>query len=94
MHLTGIRVRELSDFEIDDHQTPQPAMKEKEIDAIPLRADAQPTLPADERKIPTQLQQKIFEMSQENPLPNRFRNTRLLSQEIREPAGLLFPPPE
>jgi len=58
MHLSCIRVAETSQFEINNHQTPKPPMKENEIDTIPLITNAHPFLPANKGKIPAKLKEK------------------------------------
>jgi len=47
-------------------------MGKQQIDAIPLLADAQPTLPADEREVPAEFQEKPFQMLQERLLQLAF----------------------
>ena len=51
VHLAGIGVGELADLEVDDHQAPEAAVEEQQIDAEPLVADAQAPLAADEGKV-------------------------------------------
>jgi hypothetical protein len=51
MHLPGIGVSELPQFQIDDHQTTQSPVKEQEVDAIPFVVDAQSSLSSDKREI-------------------------------------------
>ena len=51
LHLAGVGVGELANLQIDDNETPQLAVKEKEIDAKPFCADPQPALAADEGKV-------------------------------------------
>ena len=46
----------LAEFEIDDDETAQTAVKKYQIDSIPLAANAQPFLPANERKVSAQLE--------------------------------------
>ena len=56
MHLPRIGMGKLADFQIDDEETAQAAVKKYQIDSIPLAANAQPFLPADERKVSAQLE--------------------------------------
>jgi hypothetical protein len=56
MHLPCIGMGKLADFQIHDDETAQTAVKEYQIDSIPLAANAQPFLPADERKVSAQFQ--------------------------------------
>jgi len=44
MHLPGIRVAELADFEVDDDQATQLSMKKDQVDAKPVVVDAKPAL--------------------------------------------------
>jgi hypothetical protein len=39
VHLAGVRVREFAEFQINNHQAPQAAMKKKQVDAEPLISD-------------------------------------------------------
>lgn len=62
MHLTRVCVCEFSELEIDDHETPQPPMKEQQVDAVPGRPYAKTPLSADEREVATKLEQERFEL--------------------------------
>ena len=62
VHLPGIGMSEFAELQVDHHQTPQLAMEEEQIDAIPFIADAQASLPSDEREIAAEFQQEGFEL--------------------------------
>ena len=51
MHLTGIRMGEFSDLEVDDNERLEAAMEKQQIDAIPLVTDAKPALSANESEV-------------------------------------------
>src|SRR5438094_473974 len=48
VHLARIGMRELADFQINNHKAPQFAVKEKKIDAVPFAAESQSALATDE----------------------------------------------
>src|SRR6266436_4985879 len=73
VHLAGIGMGELADLQIDDDEAAQFAVKEKEIDAIPFPANAQPALAADKSKIASQIEQEDFQMPQKRFLEIAFR---------------------
>ena len=62
MHLSGVGVSKHAQFQIDDHQAAQPAMKEQQVDSIPRITDPQPPLPAHESKVSAQFQQETFQV--------------------------------
>src|ERR1044072_2557771 len=66
VHLTGIRISEFIHFQIDDHQTTQPAMKEDQIYTEPLIADSESFLPSDKSKVSSEFEQERFEMSDDS----------------------------
>ena len=73
IHLPGICVRELADFQINDNQTTEPAMKEEQVNPIPFSADAEPSLACNEREIVAELQKKFLELADEGTFEIRFR---------------------
>jgi hypothetical protein len=40
VHLPGIRVRELAEFEIDDNETSKSPVEKQQINPVPLASDA------------------------------------------------------
>src|SRR5665213_924186 len=66
MHLPGIRVREFSDLQINDHQTTEPTVKEEQVNAIPFMADTKPFLPSDKREVTAKFHQKILKSADES----------------------------
>ena len=61
MHLAHVRMAQLGQLEINDHQTSQPPVKKEQIHTKPTIADAQPTLASDECKVAAQLEQEVFQ---------------------------------
>jgi len=47
MHLSGICVRELTEFKVDDDEASESSMEEQQINFIPLAPDAQSVLTPD-----------------------------------------------
>jgi hypothetical protein len=73
MHLPRIRMRELSEFQIDDDQTSQATVEKNEVHAVPFVIDAQAALAADKRKVVPQLQQKALKVADQRFLDIIFR---------------------
>jgi hypothetical protein len=67
IHLSGIGVSEFPDFQIDDDQAEQPAMKEQQLDAISLIAHGQTSLPCQEGEVAAQFEEKFLQ-----PVDQRF----------------------
>ena len=65
VHLPGVGVGEAAYLQVDDHQTSQAPVKEQQVHPVPLTADAQPPLPADEAQVVTQLQEEGLQMADE-----------------------------
>ena len=65
VHLARIGMRELADFQINNHKAPQFAVKEKKIDAVPFAAESQSALATDEGKVAAELEQKVLKVPQE-----------------------------
>jgi len=61
VHLPGIRMGKLPELQVHDDEALKPAMKEDQINPIPLRPHAQPLLSSDEREIVAQLQQELLD---------------------------------
>ncbi len=62
MHLPGVSVRKLADFEINHHQASEAPMEEEEIDPIPLVSNTEATLATEEGEVPSQFQQEAFQV--------------------------------
>jgi hypothetical protein len=65
VHLAGIGVGELADLEVDDDQAAEATVKEEEVDSIPLVADAEAALAADEGELAAELEQEGLEVVDE-----------------------------
>jgi len=65
VHLSRISVSKFSNFEIDDHETPQSAMEKEEIDSKPLVSDSELSLASDERKVISEFKEKFLEILDE-----------------------------
>src|SRR5690606_20797481 len=63
VHLARVRMSELADLQVNDHQTTQPSMEEEKVHAIPFFTDAQALLPAGETEIITQFQEEGLQMT-------------------------------
>ena len=68
VHLSCVGVRELPEFEIDDHETPEAPVEEEQVDPVPLVADAESSLASDEGEVATQFQQEGLEVRNEGGL--------------------------
>ena len=62
VHLAGVGVRELAELEVDDDQAAQAPVEEEQVDPVPLVADAQAPLPADEGEVAAELEQERLEL--------------------------------
>ena len=82
IHLCRIGMAELSELEVDDDQAAQPAVKEHQIDTIPLVANAKPPLPGHEREIVPKFQQERFEMLDQRLFQVGFGILALQAQEF------------
>lgn len=51
---------EFAQLEINNDERTQSPVKQQQVHSKPLMTDAQPLLPADERKVVTQLQQEVL----------------------------------
>ena len=68
VHLPGVGVGERSDLQVDDHEASQAAVKEQQVHPVPLAADAQPPLPAQEAEVVSQLQEEGLQVADERLL--------------------------
>ena len=73
VHLAGVGIAELADFEIDHHQTFQAAMEKQQVDAKPGIVEPQAALATDKGKVVAQFQQKIGQMLDQCFLEIGFR---------------------
>ena len=88
VHLPGVGVRELAELEVDDDEAAQPAVEEEQVDAIPLVADAEPPLAADEGEVAAQLEQEALELPDERLLQIALGVLVLQAEEL-EDEGIL-----
>ena len=65
MHLAGVGVGELAELQIEEDQAAQAAMEEEQVHAIPVVADAQAALAADEGEVVAEFEQEAFQMADE-----------------------------
>ena len=73
MHLACVGVSEFANLKVDDDERFQAPVKEQQVNAIPLVADAQPPLPANEGKVVAQFQQEIFQPMDKRRFQAGFR---------------------
>jgi hypothetical protein len=66
-------VGKLADLQVDDNQTAQSPMEEKQVDAIPFCADTEPPLARNEREIVAEFQKESFELPDKRVFEIRFR---------------------
>ena len=83
VHLTGIGVREFSPFEIDHHQTPQAAVKEKQIHAVPFITNAQTFLSAHKGEVATEFEKKMLKVQNQSLLEVAFGLFVFQAQELQ-----------
>ena len=72
VHLAGIGVRELAEFQVHDDEASKPAVEENQIDPIPFGSYAQSLLSSHEGEIAAQLQQELLEALDECVFEFRF----------------------
>jgi hypothetical protein len=65
VHLAGVGVGEWFGLEVNHQQAAQGAVKEQEVHAIPLAADAQAALASDEGEVAAEFEQEGFEVADE-----------------------------
>src|ERR1044071_9131769 len=82
IHLTSICVCKFPELQVHDDQALKPAMKENQINPVPLRSDAQSLLSGHECEIIPQLQQKLFEALDKGIFELRLRVFVLQIQEL------------
>ena len=73
MHLSGVRIAEAPDLEIDDDQASQTSMEKHQIDPEPRVVYPQAALPADESKVIAKLEQEIRQVLDQRLLKIRLR---------------------
>ena len=84
MHLADVGVAELPQFEVDDHQAAQTTVEEQEVDPVPLVADSQTPLPADEGEVLAQLQQERLQVPDQSLFQVGLGVFVLQSQELQD----------
>src|ERR1017187_3694967 len=84
VHLTGIGVCELTEFQIHDYESPKAAVEENQINPVPFGSDAQPFLSSDECDIVAQFQKKLLEALNESIFEFRLRIFVLQIQEFED----------
>ena len=84
VHLAGIGVCELTEFQVHDHQGPKAAMEKNQVDPIPFGSDAQPFLSGDESEVVAQFQKELLEALNESILEFRLRIFVLQIQELED----------
>jgi hypothetical protein len=72
VHLPCVCVTEAADLEVDDDEALQASMEKNQIDPEPGVVESQPPLPAHERKIVAQFQQKVCEVLDQSRLEFRL----------------------
>src|SRR5262245_21376639 len=75
-------MRELAELQIDYDEAAEPAVKKQQIHSIPLTADAQPALPADEGEVAPELEQKRLQLLDHGVLEVGLRVLVLQRQEL------------
>lgn len=77
VHLAGICVCKLSELQINDEQATEPAMKEHQVDSIPLIANTQPLLPSYESEVVPEFEGETLPGGESNLLRGRILSIRL-----------------
>jgi len=62
VHLAGIGVCELPEFQIFDYEGPEAAMEENQVNPVPFGSNAQAFLSSDECEIVAQFQKKLLRL--------------------------------
>src|SRR5882724_11972592 len=73
---------EFSNLQIDDDQTTKTAVKEQQVDAVPLIADPQPPLPGKEGELAAEFQEEMFQPVDQGFFQSAFGILILQSQEL------------
>src|SRR6266508_915764 len=63
VHLPNVGVSKRPDFQVDDDEGTQPAVKKHQVHAKPFVSDLQTLLPRDEREFVAEFEQKTFKVS-------------------------------
>ena len=84
MHLARVGVGELAEFPVNDDQASEPSVVEQQVDPIPLVADAEPALAADEREVAAELQQEGLQVLDQGFLQLALGVLVLQSQEFED----------
>ena len=87
VHLPGIGVAEAADLQVNDHEASQAAVKEQQVNPVPLAADAQPSLAADEAEVVTQLQEEGLQVAYERILQVALGVLVLEVEELQDEGG-------
>lgn len=73
VHLSGIGVGKLAEFQVDDDEAAQAPVEEEQVYPIPFAADAQAALATDEGEIAAEFHEEGFEMADEGVFEVCFR---------------------
>jgi hypothetical protein len=65
-----------------DHEAPERAVEEQQVDPVPCIADAEPPLTSDEREVAAELEEEVLEAEDE-----RFLELRLGVLRCKAPRG-------
>src|SRR5581483_9940669 len=84
VHLAGVRMGELSDFQVDDDEAPQAPVEEEQVDAVPFIANAQTLLASDKCEIAAEFHEKILQSANECFFQIVFRVFILQSKEFQD----------
>jgi len=61
--LPGVGVRQLANLQVDHDQATPSAVKEEQVDAMPLVTDPQTPLSSDEGEVAAKFQQAVFQLA-------------------------------
>jgi hypothetical protein len=78
VHLTGIRVREFAELEVDDDEASESAVDKQQINTAPLVPNTQSVLAPDKGEIASELKEENLEFAKQSVLG--FLKTCLLTR--------------
>ena len=87
LHLAGVGRLEVADLQLDDHQPPQPAMVEQEVDVVIVAVQRDALLALDEGEPGAELEQERLDLAQDGGFQILLA-VRVLQSEKVEDVGI------
>ena len=84
VHLAGVGVGELAGLDVNDDQATESAVVEEQVDPVPVVADAEPLLPAQEGEVAAEFQEEALEVQDQGLLELALGILVLQVQELQD----------